>query len=251
VADPQQVASLPRPARRTSPGGALGLSLLRGFELASCGQALPVPPSTQRVLAFLALQARPVTRVFVAGSLWIEASEEHAGAALRTALWRLQPHGSVAVRARGQTLALDERLRVDLAIVGERAHAVLDGAPVERADVALLCDAGELLPDWYEDWVIVERERFRQLRLHALEQLCRWLTAAGRYAEATATGVAAVASEPLRESAHRVLVAAHLAEGNVCEGLRQYDRCRELLRRDLSVAPSPLMEALVAGVRNT
>ena len=43
---------------------------------------------------------------------------------------------------------------------------------------------GELLPDWYDDWVLLERERFRQLRLHALDALCDDLTRAGRHWDA-------------------------------------------------------------------
>src|SRR6266571_3495035 len=51
----------------------------------------------------------------------------------------------------------------------------------------------DLLPYWYEDWVLVERERFRQLRLHALEALCEQLTALGRFDHAVEAGIAAVA----------------------------------------------------------
>jgi DNA-binding SARP family transcriptional activator len=69
--------------------------------------------------------------------------------------------------------------------------------------------------------VLVERERFRQLRLHALEALCRRLTGDGLHAEAVDAGIAAIAAEPLRESAHRALMSAHVAEGNRGEAMRQ------------------------------
>jgi DNA-binding SARP family transcriptional activator len=122
---------------------------------------------------------------------------------------------------------------------------VLDsGAEVGEPPAALLA-RGEILPDWYDDWLVIERERFRQLRVHALERLCDRLTAAGRFAEAVDAGLAAVESEPLRESAHRALIRTHLAEGNACEALRQYRAFRELLRRELGLRPSELMEALV------
>jgi DNA-binding SARP family transcriptional activator len=229
----------------------LRLDLLHGFELRSGGRAVGLPPSGQRVVAFLALHARPLARVFVAGSLWTDASEERAAAALRTALWRIGAPATEVVRSDGPTLALDRRVDVDLAIASRRAHEVLEGAAAapRGADLALLCDAGDLLPDWYEDWVLIERERFRQLRLHALEALCRSLSAAGRHAEATEAGGAAVGCEPLRESAHRALAAAHLAEGNAGEALRQYDLCRGLLQRDLALAPSEAFEELVAPLR--
>ena len=63
-----------------------------------------------------------------------------------------------------------------------------------------------MLPACYDDWVLVQRDRFRQLRLHALEALCERLTASGRYGEAIDAGLAAVCAEPLRESSHRVLI---------------------------------------------
>ena len=92
------------------------------------------------------------------------------------------------------------------------ARVLSGGGPPLGLD--LLCRAGELLPHWYDDWVVIERERFRQLRLHALDALCESLAAAGRYAAAVEAGRASVAAEPLRESAHRLLIQAHLAEGN-------------------------------------
>jgi DNA-binding SARP family transcriptional activator len=58
--------------------------------------------------------------------------------------------------------------------------------------------------------------------------------------------LAAVSAEPLRESAHRELVEVHLAEGNVAEAVRQYDVYRHMLRRQLGLAPSPVMRRLVA-----
>jgi DNA-binding SARP family transcriptional activator len=103
----------------------------------------------------------------------------------------------------------------------------------------------DLLPDWYDDWVILERERYRQLRLHALEALSRLLADRDRYAEAIDVGLAAVACEPLRESAHRVLIRTHLAEGNVAEAARQYRSYRRMLQEELGVEPSEELGRLV------
>ena len=60
---------------------------------------------------------------------------------------------------------------------------------------------GDLLPDWDEDWIQFERERLRQLRVHALEALCRRLSECGRHEEAVDAGQATMAAEPLREAA--------------------------------------------------
>ena len=86
--------------------------------------------------------------------------------------------------------------------------------------------------------MLLERERVRQLRMHALEALAEKLAAAGRYGEAVQAAYAAVVAEPLRESAHRAVVRVHLVEGNVAEAVRAYDSFRTMLAEELGVAPS-------------
>jgi DNA-binding SARP family transcriptional activator len=104
----------------------------------------------------------------------------------------------------------------------------------------------DVLPGWYEeDWILEEREAFRQVRLHALEVVCRMLADLGRYSDAVAAGLAAVRAEPLRESAHRALIVAHLREANYGEAIAQYERCCVLLRDELGVAPSPCLRELI------
>jgi DNA-binding SARP family transcriptional activator len=107
---------------------------------------------------------------------------------------------------------------------------------------------GDLLPDWYDDWVLIERERFRQLRLHALEALCEALGGAGAYGMAIEAGLACVAAEPLRESAHRALMKVHLAEGNPAEAVRQYRLYRKLAAEELGLAPSGQMQHIVQAL---
>lgn len=105
---------------------------------------------------------------------------------------------------------------------------------------------GELLPGWYDDWVLLERERLRQLRLHALEMLADKLACAGRYGEAVQAACAAVRTEPLRKSAHRAVVRVHLAEGNTVEAMRTYGAFRDMLAHELGVVPTEQMEELVS-----
>jgi DNA-binding SARP family transcriptional activator len=145
-------------------------------------------------------------------------------------------------------LWLDPALRVDYREVVEWAIALVDGhTGVEVSSWApFVRVAQELLPDCYDDWALVERERFRQLRLHALEAACELLTRRGCYGQALMAGLAAVATEPLRESAQRLVVQAHISEGNWHEALRQYTSYADLLGSELGLLPSAAMEALVA-----
>ncbi|MDD9207972.1 bacterial transcriptional activator domain-containing protein, partial [Georgenia sp. 10Sc9-8] len=103
----------------------------------------------------------------------------------------------------------------------------------------------DLLPGWYDDWVIFERERIRQRVLHALEALSCELVRRGRCAEAIEVALDAVGVEPLRESAQRVLIEAHLAEGNLVEARRLYLRYRELVRQELRTEPGTTLTRLV------
>ena len=234
-----------------SDDAAIRLGLIRGFELFARDQRVRLPMSTQRVVAFLALQDRPVLRLYVAGTLWLDSTEARANACLRTALWRLRARDCPIVDATATHLALACGVEVDVRearVAAEQAigHEILLGDPA----TAGLYHAGELLPDWYDDWVLIEREHFRQLRLHALEALCRDLAAAGRFAEAARAGLAAIKDEPLRESAHRALISTYLAEGNPSEALRHFTLFKKLLHDQLGLSPSELMDDLMGAVLN-
>jgi DNA-binding SARP family transcriptional activator len=225
------------------------LTLTRGFELRVQGHVIELPRNSERLVAFLALSARSMFRGYVAGILWLDHSEERALANLRSALWRLRGAGVDVVSVVGDRLELGRDVVVDVRELTAWARAV-DRAPEVEPDVLeRLLAARELLADWYDDWTVAERERFRHLRLHALEACCRRLSEAGDHARAIEAGLAAVAEESLRESAQRVLIAAHLAEGNVGEALQQYWSFHGLLARELGLSPSRQLEELVAPYR--
>jgi DNA-binding SARP family transcriptional activator len=225
------------------------LRLLNGFELRSNGERVAVPLPGQRLLAFLALQVQPVLRPYVAGVLWLNSSEEHAAASLRSALWRLRRPGFDLVESNSQTLSLAAGVDVDVrhAVAWAQRIATSDTA-LDPSDLEWAPSFGELLPDWYDDWLMFERERIRQLGLHALDRLCERLTGEGRYAEALDIGLAAVRCEPLRASAHRAVIQVHLAEGNRAEAVRQFRIFARVLQEQLGSAPPADVEALVARI---
>lgn len=226
------------------------LNLLGGFILTSFGEPVVLPISAQRLLAFLALHLRPLQRPYVAGALWPERSRDRAGASLRSALWRVRSAGLArTVQATSSHLSVTDQLSVDardvLATVRRLQESTAGQSP-EDLDLYLL--TGELLPDWYDDWVIIERERLRQLRLRGLETACGLLRDLGHYDRAVEAGLAAVRDEPLRESAHRAVISVYLAEGNYSEAIRQYRWYQQFLRQELGIRPSPKMAALVGQV---
>jgi DNA-binding SARP family transcriptional activator len=236
-----------RDASAASPTpGLVTLGLLQGFRLERDGGSFELPLGIQRLVAFLALHNRPLLRLYVAGNLWIDSNEEHANANLRTALWRLHRLGFTLVDATRSHLSLAPEVVVDLHELSDGARQILrhETAPT-HAKLDAILHGGDLLPDWYDEWVIVEREHFRQLRLLALETLCMDLAAGGSYAGAVEAGLACVAAEPLRESSHRALISAHLREGNRVEAIRQFRLYEALVHDELGVEPSAALRRML------
>jgi DNA-binding SARP family transcriptional activator len=221
------------------------LQLLNSFQLSRHGAPVPLPMSAQRLLALLAVQARPLRRGYVAGVLWLDSSQERAFASLRSALWRLQRAGGDLVDAHGSELRVHPSLDVDLPAASDLARAVLDGAAVRGLDTRWEVLTGDLLPGWDDDWVTVEREHQRHLSLQAMELLAERMLAVGDLAQALKIALAVYAREPLRESAHRLLVRIHLAAGNCSEAIRQYRMYEQMTLAALGLPPSPQMDSLV------
>jgi DNA-binding SARP family transcriptional activator len=118
---------------------------------------------------------------------------------------------------------------------------------VTEVDLAALRPKGELLPGWYDDWILLERERARQLQLHVLEAAADQLLQQGRPAAALEFALSALGLEQTRESAHRLAIRVHLAEGNLSEARRQFERCERVLGTELGIRPSSQLQALVTG----
>jgi DNA-binding SARP family transcriptional activator len=199
-----------------------------------------VPEGSKQLLALVAMRRRRVERRQAAGTLWPFGDQERAAGNLRSALWRLRRAGINVVVADKWSLALSAEVLVDLHLTEQWATRLIEGRAGEH-DLAVapsVADALDLLPGLYDDWVLMERERIRQRILHALEKLSERLADAGRFADAIEAAMLATSAEPLRESAQRTLIKAHIAEGNLTEARRAYRAYQRLLHRELGVAPS-------------
>lgn len=232
-----------RSVDRADDRASVSLRLLGGFELRVDGDAVAVPATTRRVIAFLALRDRPVNRGYVAGNLWLDKNEQRANANLRSALWRLPHTERAIVMTSGSDVWLNDAVAVDTRVV-----AALALRPRPDDDVAVEVPSQALLPDWPDDWLVIERERLRQLQLNALEVRSDRFMARGDFTRAMDTAWAAVTIEPLRESAHRCLVRAHLADGNAVEALRHYRFFAAYLADEVGLVPSSAMQGLVADL---
>ncbi len=210
-------------------------------------------------LAYLVSErARPVAAGTLADVVW--------GPAL-PATWRAALRGVIArVRVALSTAGLDAAAALTSGPGGYQIHlppgstvdVEVGRAALEAALVALASDPpsaagaarravqilrGEFAGGGDSPWVERRQAELAELQVRALETLslassaCRDLDAALWAAEE------AVALEPLRESAHVRVMAAHEAAGNRAAALRAYERCRRLLADELGVTPAPDTEA--------
>ncbi|GIJ75033.1 AfsR/SARP family transcriptional regulator [Virgisporangium ochraceum] len=212
------------------------LDLIGGFRLLAGGHPVVLTGTGQRLVAYLALGG-PAARVVTAGTLWPAVPETRALASLRTTMWRCNRKVDGLVTAEWHGIALAPGVEVDVAgLLG--GPSAPPGGPSAPA-------CGELLPGWYDDWVVFERDRLRQRTLLAWEQAAVDLAAQGRFAASLDYALAAVRADPYRESARRAVIAVHLAQHNLAEALREYHHFRDLLVDQLGVEPSEELAALV------
>ena len=206
------------------------------------------PEGSKRLLVLLALNRRRVDRRWAAGVLWPNGNEERAIGNLRTSIWRLRGAGLDVLEADRVCIKLADDVEVDVDGVDAWAGRVAGRTPLE-SDLRIhpeTVDALDLLPGWYDDWVIMSRERLRHRVLHALEELSRTMSAAARHNEAVEAALLAARLEPFRDSAQRALIEAHLAEGNWIEGQRSAQVYVDLLRTELGVPPPPDLVDMLA-----
>jgi len=227
---------LASPADSPHPISTWRLQVLGSFRLSAGNTVVAIPLSGQRLVAILALRG-PSPRLQVAGLLWPDVPEGKALGCLRTAMWRLRRlQLDVAARPHPE-LALPSSVAVD-------AHDPV-GVVASWRDGSQ--HSSELLPGWYDDWVLMERERIRQMLLHASEQAAEDSLARGEPETALILAMAAIAVDSLRESAHRLVVRAHLVEGNVGEARRHVADVWQLMIEELGVPPSAELCDLAGG----
>src|SRR5436190_790529 len=157
----------------------LTLTLLGAFEarLGPAGTLLTLPRKTQALVAYLALAQRPVTRAELASLLWGETGRAQAQQSLRQTLSGLRQslgRADALLQAESQSVSL-ERAQLD---VDSSAFEAL----VRKGDAQALADAGALYrgeflagldldEGGFEDWLLAQRERLREMAMNALTQL--------------------------------------------------------------------------------
>jgi DNA-binding SARP family transcriptional activator len=221
------------------------LDLLGGFQARlEPGSNVTLPArKTTALLAYLAMpagQAHP--REKLAALLWSDADASRARSAVRQVLFNLRRTlaAADALRIQGETVALDPAaVHVD---VSAFECAVADGSP-EALERGLALYRGDLLAGLtlqeppFEEWLLIQRERLRELAQEALARLLTHQRGTGDLEGAVKTALRLLALDPIQETVHRTLMRLYAEGGRRGAALRQYQLCVTALQRELGIGP--------------
>jgi DNA-binding SARP family transcriptional activator len=107
-----------------------------------------------------------------------------------------------------------------------------------QLEAAVALYRGELLPGFYDEWIVGERDRLATLARRALDQLVDVLEAQRDDAGAIVHAEQLVQQDPLNEIAYRRLMRLHVLTGDRAGALRVYQTCVDVLRRELGEEPA-------------
>jgi non-specific serine/threonine protein kinase len=242
----------------------LKVYLLGGFRLLY-GQT-PVTaintPRLQSLLAYLVLHRHaPQPRYHLAFLFWPDSTEAQARTNLRYLIHQLRhalpqvdqflDSGDGALQWRTDTL-----FKLDIA---DFEQAVAQAAQAEQAgdhpeaqanlEQALSLYQGDLLPSCYDDWLLAERERLRQMFGATLERLILRLEQEGDYRSAIRYAQQLLQHDPLQEVTYQHLIRLHALSGDRASAVRLYHTCVTVLERELGVAPSSATQATYEELR--
>jgi DNA-binding SARP family transcriptional activator len=226
--------------------GELKLNLLRSWQLRRDAVVLHVATRQQRLISALAVRG-PSLRGCLVGLLWPEHPEAKALQSLRVSVHLVLHQVPGLIVNDGAMLSLHDRVDVDLHRMWAQIGALRKEGSV-GSDASLLHEwrDAELLPGWYEDWVLLEQSRLLQDRLRALTLMSRKSLALGDPDTAAEAAEAALEIEPLYESVVLVLIAAESQRGNPGAAMQAYERYRGQLEKDMGLLPSEPVRSLLA-----
>ncbi|MCW2736975.1 BTAD domain-containing putative transcriptional regulator, partial [Nocardioides sp.] len=221
------------------------LRLLGGWQLIVDGAEVELGHREQRLVALLGLTDLTV-RAQVASVLWADSTDEHALGSLRRAVRQCRTRCAGVLVADRLTVALDPGVRVDVDDL--RRAAGLSRLPMSDAVAHELHDAlrgPQLLPGWFDDWVVDERVLLEQLRVEALERISRAGLERGDFSLAVDAAGVVSAIEPLRELPRELSIRGHLGRGDVASALHELQRYGAVMGEELGLAPPDRIRALV------
>lgn len=232
------------------------VQLLGGFRLRHAGQDVKGIQSERLILLLSHLllhSEKPSSRKQIAFLFWPDTSEEQARTNLRNLFHNLKkafPEIDSFLDLEGQAVGWkpDAAIQVDVrqfrAALNAAKSAKDDATRVRHLQEAIEQSRGELLPGFYEDWILTEREELHQLHLNALTQLAKLLEGERQYDEAIEAVNRLIRADALNESAYQNSMRLHALNEDRAGALQVYHTCVTILKRELDLDPSPEIKAL-------
>lgn len=235
------------------------LHLLGSLEIIRHNEPIRLPTrKIEALLAYLALHPEAQAREKLAALFWGDVSDQQARVSLRYALGQLRKTlGGDVLRADREVAQLNPDFPIwidakEFQQIADRGgqNAATD-LPIQTLKEAISRYRGDLLADFYDDWIFPEREHLRQLYLDALLQLTQQYRAQSQYVQAIETAQRVLESDPANERAHQHLIFCFVAQGNRQAALQQYENCVRALREELAIDPAPETTALYEWIKQT
>ncbi len=199
---------------------------------------------TAALMAYLCMHAgRRLAREALCGLFWSEKSETQARHSLSQALSEARKaFGDDFIQTDGRVIWINaNQVWVDafelLRLISEKTLSSLDRAEaLYHGDFLAF---GELDQERFDEWLLGERERFRQVAQSGLAAALA-LRACDEDTEGRLrTARAILALDPFDETAHCILMQAYAAQGCAPLAVEHYHQFVRTLRQELGVAPDP------------
>ncbi len=233
----------------------LRLYLLGSFRVERDSQPVHLPRrKVEALLAYLVLHPQAHSREKLASLFWGDFTDQQARKSLRTALPILRGElGDELLLVDRDAVQLNPAFSLwfDVREFERQATAFLCGASSDPASMNPQLYKGELLAEFYDDWILPERERLRTLYLETLARLIQQCRAQSEYECAMEFAYKALAIDRGNERVHQHLMFCCVALGNRQAALEQYDQCVHALREELDVNPAPETTALANWIKQT
>jgi predicted ATPase/DNA-binding SARP family transcriptional activator len=237
----------------------LRIHLLGSLTLTWDEATLPSIPgvAARSLFAYLVTyRDRPHTRDLLAGTFWPDLPDAIARRRLSRALWEvrrsLSPHPVLLTEGDTVQLNPDLPLWLDVAafeeLVDWEIGRLVDWSHLPTLSKAVELYRGDFLAGYYDDWLLVERERLREVFLAALARLAEGYKGRGEYERALTYARRLAIEDSWREEAHREVMRLAYLLGRDNEALKQFEVCRQTLAEELGVEPAPETEALAAEI---
>lgn len=201
---------------------------------------------TKALLGYLAAKRRPVTRDALAALLWPDETRSTGKANLRRELHNLGNILPDCWETDRQTVRFlpGRHIRVDIYDVLrlEKNEKWVEAAELVRGDFL----EGIYLDDnlEFETWLLGERERWRQRAERVLSKAVKAQQESGDEVEALRLARRLLQLVPWHEETHRTVMRLLALNGQRSSALKQFERCREVLKDELGVAVSAETRAL-------